>query len=204
MKSSVLRISLLLQALVPLFAEEEVYFPDNWHQWTGFQDSQAPRYAVCRVKPNNTLEAEQPSVHGFILFKQVPGKKFGYFKLQGFPASSSKHPMHVHELGFLCDGCVSTGGHYNPFGTSHPNHPGDFNNFEITGGTITKRLTGLKVTLFGINSILSRSVVLHNGVDDLGQGGDSGSLQHGNSGKPIACGVIRVSNAQFWNSIATM
>ncbi|XP_042197795.1 extracellular superoxide dismutase [Cu-Zn]-like [Callorhinchus milii] len=167
--------------------------------------NQGPAYAACRMFPNKNSQPGQPRITGHVLFKQLDPKSGveGYFNLQGFPSSSIKHPMHVHELGSVWDSCESTGKHYNPFNTNHPNHPGDFNNFEVTGGKIVKRLTGLKVTLFGINSILSRGVVLHNGVDDLGQGGDSGSLQDGNSGRPIACCVIRVSTVEFWNSIAS-
>ncbi len=47
-----------------------------------------------------------------------------------------------------------------------------------------------EVSLFGENSILGRSVVVHQGEDDLGRGNNEESLTTGNSGKRIACGII--------------
>ena len=47
--------------------------------------------------------------------------------------------------------------------------------------------------LYGVHGIIGRTVVLHSAKDDLGLGGDEGSLKTGNSGSRIACGVIGVS-----------
>ena len=47
--------------------------------------------------------------------------------------------------------------------------------------------------LYGIHGIIGRTVVLHSAKDDLGLGGDEGSLKTGNAGSRIACGVIGVS-----------
>lgn len=44
--------------------------------------------------------------------------------------------------------------------------------------------------MFGEFSILNRAFVVHAGEDDLGQGGDQGSLNTGNAGGRLACGVI--------------
>jgi Cu-Zn family superoxide dismutase len=46
------------------------------------------------------------------------------------------------------------------------------------------------LTLYGENSILGRSVVLHEKEDDLGLGGNPDSKKTGNSGKRIACSII--------------
>ena len=46
-------------------------------------------------------------------------------------------------------------------------------------------------TLFGDNSILGRSIVIHADADDLGLGDDEGSRADGNSGDRIACCTIK-------------
>jgi len=47
-----------------------------------------------------------------------------------------------------------------------------------------------QISLNGLNSIIGRGVVIHAGKDDLGKGGDSGSLATGNAGGRVACAVI--------------
>ena len=39
-------------------------------------------------------------------------------------------------------------------------------------------------------NILDLAIVIHSGEDDLGKGGDPGSLKTGNAGSRLACGVI--------------
>ena len=97
--------------------------------------------------------------------------------------------------------CNSAGGHYNPFKVSHGakvskvRHVGDFGNVvRKDDGTIDVVFEDKVAKLYGKNGIIGRTVVLHAKPDDLGLGGDDGSLKTGNAGSRIACGVIGVSN----------
>uniref|UniRef100_A0A8C0YIG9 Superoxide dismutase [Cu-Zn] n=1 Tax=Cyprinus carpio carpio TaxID=630221 RepID=A0A8C0YIG9_CYPCA len=118
------------------------------------------------------------------------------FRLHGLPVYSQKpRAMHIHEYGDLSKGCGSTGGHYNPLSVNHPQHPGDFGNFVPVNGKIRQSLDS-SATLFGRFSILGRSVVIHEGEDDLGRGGNVESLLNGNAGGRLACCVIGLANPQ--------
>ncbi|XP_055061006.1 extracellular superoxide dismutase [Cu-Zn] [Misgurnus anguillicaudatus] len=154
--------------------------------------------AMCRIYPNTGLASGMPRVYGRILFKQSdPKEKLKVtFRLSGFPVDEQPRAMHIHEYGDLRKGCDSTGGHYNPLGIDHPQHPGDFGNFVPKNGKI-RHSQLCNATLFGKLSIIGRSVVIHEGEDDLGRGGNVESLLHGNAGRRLACCVIGLGNPKF-------
>ncbi|XP_026788339.2 extracellular superoxide dismutase [Cu-Zn] [Pangasianodon hypophthalmus] len=158
-------------------------------------------YATCRMRPNTQLASGMPRVYGHVLFKQTgPDEELQVkFKLHGLPASNSQsRAIHIHQYGDLSEGCTSTGGHYNPEGANHPLHPGDFGNFIAHNGKIRQSVDS-KATLYGGLSVLGRAVVIHEKEDDMGQGGDAGSLLHGNAGGRLACCVIGISSSKVWN-----
>lgn len=158
-------------------------------------------YATCRMRPSSQLAPGMPSVYGQVLFKQSgPQEKLTVmFRLHGLPQSAThSRAIHIHQYGDLSEGCTSTGGHYNPFGVNHPNHPGDFGNFMAPKGRI-RRSVESSATLYGGLAALGRAVVIHEKEDDLGQGQDAGSLLHGNAGGRLACCVIGISPPNLWN-----
>ncbi|KAF7710052.1 extracellular superoxide dismutase [Cu-Zn], partial [Silurus meridionalis] len=158
-------------------------------------------YATCRMRPNTQLVAGMPRVYGMVQFKQTgPEEKLQVmFKFYGLPESNSQsRAIHIHQYGDLSKGCTSTGGHYNPTRVHHPLHPGDFGNFVAHNGRI-RRTVESQATLYGGFSVLGRAVVIHEKEDDMGKGGDEGSLLHGNAGGRLACCVIGMSSSKIWN-----
>ncbi|XP_007428961.1 extracellular superoxide dismutase [Cu-Zn] [Python bivittatus] len=159
-------------------------------------------YASCSVKPNSKLESGKPHVTGQVLFRQSypHGQLEVIFLLAGFPTGTnlSGRAIHIHQHGDLSNGCDSVGGHYNPWKVNHPHHPGDFGNFYSKEGKIKKFRSNLRATLFGPQTILGRSVVIHEQEDDLGKGNNQASLENGNAGKRLACCVIGTCNHNLW------
>lgn len=158
--------------------------------------------ATCKMTPSISLAEGLPKVYGYLLFKQdfPHGKLKVLVQLNGFPEGDPEpRAVHVHQYGDLSQGCDSTGGHYNPYGVDHPNHPGDLGNFEPQQGEIDEVVES-EATLFGGMSLIGRSVVVHEKRDDLGRGGDAGSLLHGNAGRRLCCCIIGISSPKLWNT----
>jgi len=120
---------------------------------------------------------------------------------------TNQHGLHIHNNGItvlsnnVTEICNSAGAHYNPIKLNHGSrtstarHIGDFGNVASTDdGTINVIFKDKVAKLYGVHGIIGRTVVLHADKDDLGLGGDEGSLKTGNAGSRIACGVIGVSN----------
>jgi Cu-Zn family superoxide dismutase len=103
-----------------------------------------------------------------------------------------KHGLHIHEKGDCsAPDAASAGGHFNPTHSHHggpataQRHAGDFGNIEAdASGKVHVELNDKELRLSGANSIVGKSVVVHEKEDDLK------TDPSGNSGARIACGVI--------------
>ncbi|CCE63141.1 hypothetical protein TPHA_0E00450 [Tetrapisispora phaffii CBS 4417] len=107
--------------------------------------------------------------------------------------------FHIHEFGNTSNHCMAAGGHYNPFKMNHgaPNatvrHVGDLGNVQTDSYGIAEGfILDDEIKLFGANSVLGRTLVIHSGTDDLGLGNNPESLINGNSGPRAACGIINI------------
>ncbi|CCH42081.1 Superoxide dismutase [Wickerhamomyces ciferrii] len=116
-------------------------------------------------------------------------------------AADAERGFHIHEFGDNTNGCTSAGPHFNPFQKTHgapsdeTRHVGDLGNIKTDAKGVAKgSITDNLVKLLGPNSILGRTVVVHDGTDDLGKGGHADSLKTGNAGGRPACGVIGFAN----------
>ncbi|KAH8411129.1 hypothetical protein KR222_003848 [Zaprionus bogoriensis] len=137
---------------------------------------------------------------GTVFFEQQ--SKDGPVKVTGEVTGLSKglHGFHVHEFGDNTNGCMSSGPHFNPHKKEHGapgdenRHLGDLGNITASGdGPTAVDICDCKITLFGENSIIGRTVVVHADPDDLGKGGHELSKSTGNAGARIGCGVIGIA-----------
>lgn len=148
---------------------------------------------------------------GRIWFHQCsPGKRvLVRFDLRGL-AAGSVHGCHIHQYGDIASGCSSAGPHFNPHGQQHgcaadgkKRHAGDMTNNVTADSTGTVQseywddLISLAITdVKADNSIIGRSVVIHDGIDDLGRGGTPLSKETGNSGGRLKCAVIGLTGTE--------
>lgn len=158
----------------------------------------------CLQSRNAITIFNGPKIYGTIRFHQCNDNTSTLikFNLYGFD-KNKKHAIHIHEYGDIRKGCTSLGSHWNPENTTHgsllynmPTHAGDLiNNLETNDqGGFNFKYYDNRVKLFGEHNIFGRSVVIHDGIDDLGLGGNSESLKTGNAGGRIACAIIGISS----------
>ncbi|CEL56939.1 Superoxide dismutase [Cu-Zn] OS=Cryptococcus gattii GN=SOD1 PE=2 SV=3 [Rhizoctonia solani AG-1 IB] len=149
-------------------------------------------YAVAYVKGPNS------NVTGVVHFSQSSptGPVFITGELKNLDPNAERG-FHIHEYGDITDGCMSSGSHYNPFGTTHggpkdlKRHVGDLGNIRSDAYGVAKLdFSDSVIGLLGPLSIIGRTVLVHTGTDDLGRGSNEDSLKTGNAGGRAACGII--------------
>jgi Cu/Zn superoxide dismutase len=120
------------------------------------------------------------------------GKTYIRADINGLPANR-QFGFHVHEKGDCSDNGMGAGGHFNPQAKPHgrydstDHHAGDLPNLSSNGEGIAmfSFTTDQLVVAPGPRSVVNRAIVIHESADDFK------SQPAGNSGKRIACGVIR-------------
>lgn len=157
---------------------------------------------------NNRTVFHQPGLSGKIIISQINENSPTVFeiKLSGLK-KNHLHGIHIHEnsvsskedLKLTCDSC---GGHFNPTNkkhgsifNKHPNkrHVGDLiNNLKSDENghceiTFKDELAVIYPTLEKPYTIVGKSIVIHEGTDDLGREGLDPDLpyKHSNNGKLI-------------------
>ncbi len=141
-----------------------------------------------------------PKVNGEVIFQNaakngIEGSiiTFDFFDLE----PKSIHAIHIHQFGDTSDGCKSLGPHWNPTNQTHGSilvdnrirHAGDLiSNMEADENGIF--YLSYFDPMVKVQEIFGRSVVIHDGIDDLGLGGNEESLKTGNAGTRMACAII--------------
>ncbi|XP_071515503.1 superoxide dismutase [Cu-Zn]-like [Panulirus ornatus] len=154
------------------------------------------RYAECVL----TATASGAGVVGTLKFQQFQPNAFVQITGNISGLTVGPHGFHVHQWGVAgaSQGCKDAGGHYNPEGFNHsaPNsterHVGDLGNIDSVddgsgSGTSLVDIKDNVISLWGRQSIVGRSIVVHAGEDDLGLGGTAESLKTGAAGGRLAC-----------------
>jgi Cu/Zn superoxide dismutase len=108
------------------------------------------------------------------------------------------HGFHIHKAGDLRgEGCMGLCEHYDIGHHCHgagptskkERHTGDLGNITIRKGARRIRKTYyIKGT--SVKDLVGRSIIVHEGEDDLGQGGFEDSKITGHSGKRMGCAII--------------
>ncbi|PIA16822.1 Cu,Zn superoxide dismutase [Coemansia reversa NRRL 1564] len=141
------------------------------------------------------------NVSGVVTFEQESGSSpiTVLAKISGL--APGKHGFHIHQFGDNTNGCTSAGPHFNPFNKTHGaptdenRHLGDLGNVVASSdGKVEAKIQDSQVSLFGEHSVIGRTIVIHEGEDDLGKGGHELSATTGNAGPRPACGVIGITN----------
>ena len=153
-----------------------------------------PRDAVPqdRIASATLVGRSGAAVTGVVSFQSRGRRVFIDARVTGLPAGA--HGFHIHEKGDCsANDASSAGGHFNPAGRAHGHpegenrHAGDLPNLVANRSGYANYAGELNLLQIdeGSSGILGRSVVIHADPDDYS------SQPAGNSGKRIACGVIR-------------
>lgn len=152
-----------------------------------YQASPAPPAIYCILNPT-----EGNTAKGKVTFIQVKDGVKVIVDMYGL--TPGKHGFHIHEFGDCSapDG-TSAGGHYNPEmkehagPMDHSRHDGDMGNITADeNGVAHLEYVDKQIKLEGKNSIVGKSIIVHQNEDDLK------TQPTGNAGPRIACGVIEM------------
>lgn len=109
------------------------------------------------------------------------------------------HGFHIHTTG-LCEapGFTTAGGHFNPSGATHNAHAGDLPSLLVMNdGTATLATVTDRFSIADLRDADGSAVMVHSGPDNFANipprygTPDQETLNTGDSGSRIACGVVR-------------
>ncbi len=137
--------------------------------------------------------ASHSHVHGVVHFRQMGDEIEIEGTVEGL--TPGEHAMHIHEFGDCSSpDAMSAGGHFNPEHEKHGaedaehRHVGDLGNITADdSGKATIHKTDKVISLHGPHSIIGRSLIIHEKVDDYSQ-------PTGNAGGRVGCGVVGIAN----------
>ena len=137
-----------------------------------------------------------PQITGVVYFQDVPGGTWISAEICGLPPYQpgkngqnpvGPHGFHLHEncsceLGDPTNPFQDAGGHRNPYNQPHGNHAGDFPVLFSNNGYAKMLFFTNK---FCVAQAIGHTVIIHQNPDDFR------TQPAGDSGKRLACGVVR-------------
>jgi len=146
----------------------------------------SPAYAATTAAHADLGPASGSTVSGTVTVTAVAGGVRLEVKATGL--TPGVHGFHVHDVGDCsAPDASSAKGHFNPGAKPHGSHAGDLSDLTANASgtaTLSVVMTGLSLD-DGPASIIGRAFVIHADPDD------HVSQPAGNSGKRVACGVIK-------------
>jgi Cu-Zn family superoxide dismutase len=143
--------------------------------------------ATCKLESKSGSQ-----VTGTVTFMKMGDEVHVIADIEGL--KPGKHGFHIHEKGDCsAPDAASAGAHFNPGQHKHggpataERHDGDLGNIETDASGKTHLSWMGKLSLSGANSIIGKSVVVHEKEDDLK------TDPSGNSGTRVACGAIEAA-----------
>lgn len=171
---------------------------DPYNENDTFQDRGECRIAIAEIMGGPLA----PDLHGMMTFRDLGTFTEVCVEVNGLPAYRpaqdgqspiGPHGFHIHagvcEVGDPANPFESADGHWNPTNQPHGNHAGDFPVLFSNGGYSKMCFLTNK---FHVRDVVGKSVIIHQNPDDYR------TQPSGNSGKMLACGVIRMCMAEGW------
>lgn len=171
--------------------EQDRWYEDCEHEcW----DEEEQMLTACAKIKGGPLA---PKLRGTVFFEQNPRGVWVTARIRGLPpyrpAKGNQQPIgphgfHLHENG-TCevgnpdDPFTAAGGHWNPNHQPHGNHVGDFPVLFSNHGVAMMTFFTDK---FDVEDIIGKTVIIHESPDDYR------TQPAGNSGRRLACGVIKI------------
>lgn len=169
----------------------------------GFSQKQHCKHGRSKLKKikASAILNKKNGVHGYIEFENTKKGVIVSYNIKGMV--DGEHGFHIHEL--AAKKCDNAGPHFNPnkhtHGSrkSHKRHVGDLGNITSKNGVAKGSFIDNVISLNknSKNSIINRTVVVHDLKDDLGKGRGNKKKESkitGNAGKRLNCGLIKIIN----------
>lgn len=127
--------------------------------------------------------ARFPSLRGTVKFFTQRDGVLVVAEICGLPDTKTGfYGFHIHEGTDCCEGFANTGSHFSREEKDHPGHAGDLPPLLGCNGNA---YLAVRTGRFCVKEIQGKTVVIHSQADDFK------TQPAGDSGRKIACGVIR-------------